>query len=152
MEFRKHKQHFHQIEFFRVTGSLKSNEDAMIILDKIGLLIDHLEIQAEYGLKLRFGQDPSTGKAPFKMLVNELLMGDNMQLMQVGTKQMIGINHCVVNYITTMDESFTKYSKKTMDNIAQKSTLISGVNEKERLLFFNGLRTKVQNAKKLIVG
>ena len=142
----------HQIEFFRVTGSLKSNEDAMIILDKIGLLIDHLEIQAEYGLKLRFGQDPSTGKAPFKMLVNELLMGDNMQLMQVGTKQMIGINHCVVNYITTMDESFTKYSKKTMDNIAQKSTLISGVNEKERLLFFNGLRTKVQNAKKLIVG
>ena len=141
----------HQIEFYRVTGSLKSNQDAMVLLDKFNLLIDHLEIQAEYGVKLRPGQNPSTGKTPFKMFVNELLMGDNMQLIQMGDKQLTGINHCVMNYITTMDESFSAYTKRSFDNITQKSTLISGVNEKERLLFFNKLRTKIQNAKKLIV-
>jgi len=141
----------HQIEFYRVTGSLKSNEDAMMLFDKFDLLIDHIEIQAEYGVKLLHGQNPSTGKTAFKLFVNELLMGDNMQLMQLGNKQMTAINHCVMNYITTMDESFGAYTKKAMDNITQKSTLISGVNEKERLLFFNKLRAKVKNAKKLIV-
>ena len=36
--------------------------------------------------------------------------------------------------------------KKTVDVIAQKSTPISEVNEKERLIFFNKLRVKVKNA------
>ena len=40
--------------------------------------------------------------------------------------------------------------KKTLENIAQKSTPISEVNEKERLLFFNRLRTKIYNAKKQV--
>lgn len=142
---------FHQIEFYSVTGALKSSQDAIVLLDKLTLLIDHLEIQAEYGVKLRLGQDPATGKVAFKMFITELLIGDNMQLIQMGNKQMTGICHSVMNYITTMDESFNAYTKKSFDNIAQKSTLISGVNEKERLLFFNGLRAKVQNVKKLIV-
>ncbi|MDB5211486.1 MAG: hypothetical protein JWQ30_2313 [Sediminibacterium sp.] len=141
----------HQIEFMRVTGSLRSNEDAIVLLDRILQIIDHLEVQAEYGVKLTSGQDPATGKVPFKLFVNELLMGDNMQIFQLGNKQMTVIVHSVINYITTMDEAFNAYTKKTVDTIAQKSTLISGVNEKERLLFFNRLRAKVYDAKKLVV-
>lgn len=141
----------HQIEFYRVTGALKSNEDALILLDKFFIMIDHLEKQAEYGVKLKEGQVPSTSKAPFRMFVNELIMGDNVQLMQLGQKYMTAINHSVINFITTTDESFNLYMKKTLDNLAQKSTLISEVNEKERLMFFNRLREKVSQAKKQII-
>jgi hypothetical protein len=142
----------HQIEFYRVTGALQSDEEAKILLDKLELVIDHLEKQAEYGVKLLYGQDPATSTVPFKMFVNELIMGDNMQVIQIGNKQLTGINHSVLNFVTTTDEAFCNYMRKTLDNIAQKSTLISGVNEKERLLFFNRLRAKVQDAKKLIGG
>ncbi len=141
----------HQIEFYRITGSLRSNDDARILLDKLDLVIDHLEKQAEYGVKLYYGQDPSTSKVPFKMFVNELIMGDNMQVIQMKDKYLTGINHSVINFVTTTDESFNSYMKKTLENVAQKSTLISEVNEKERLLFFNRLRAKVQQSKKLIV-
>lgn len=141
----------HQIEFYRVTGGIKSDADAHIILDKFDLLVDHLELQAESGVKLKYGQPPATGKTEFKMFVNELLMGDNMQLMQLGNQQMTGINHSIMNYITTMDEGFNSYTRKILNNVAQKSTLISGVNEKERLLFFNRLRAKIQHARKMIV-
>jgi len=140
-----------QIEFFRVTGVLKSNEDARILLDKLELVVDHLELQAECGMKLKYGQDPSTGIVPFKLFVNELIMGDNMQLVQMGNKQVTAINHSVLNFVITTDDAFNTYMKKTMDNITQKSTLISGVNEKERMLFFNRFRAKVQSAKQLIV-
>ncbi len=141
----------HQIEFYRVTGALKSNEDALILFDKLSVMVDHLEIQAEHGVKLLYGQDPSTGRAPFKLFVNELLLGDNMQIIQYGNKQATAVNHSVMNYLLTSDESFNTHSKKTFDNIIQKSTLISEVNEKERLLFFNKLRAKVQHAKQQVV-
>lgn len=140
----------HQIEFYRATGAMKSDEDALVVLDKLSLLIDHLELQAEYSVKLLYGQDPTTGTVPYKMFVNEIIMGDNMQLIQIGNKYLTGLNHSVINFITTMDESFNAYTKKTMENIAQKSTFISGVNEKERLIFFNRLRTNVKASKQMI--
>lgn len=140
----------HQIEFYRVTGSLKSDEDAIILLDKFYLLIDHIEKQAEYGVKLRYGQDPSTSRTAYRMFVNELIMGDNVQLMQLGTKYMTALNHSIINFVTTTDERFNNYMKKTLDNLAQKSTLISEVNEKERLMFFNRIRAKIAHAKQLI--
>ncbi|MGE5106121.1 MAG: helix-turn-helix domain-containing protein [Sphingobacteriales bacterium] len=140
----------HQIEFYRVTGAMQSDEDALVLLDKFDLLINHLEKQAEYGVKLRLGQDPATSRVPCNMFVNELILADNMHLIQLGDKYMTAINHSVLNFITTMNETFNAYVKKNLDNLTQKSTLISKVNERDRLMFFNRLRTKVNNARKLV--
>jgi BetR domain len=140
----------HQIEFYRITGSLKSDEDALYLLDKLNDLINHLEVQAENGVKLKYNQKPMDGLPCYNMYVNELIMGDNMQFMELGDKRVTYINHSVINFIMTQDESFNNYTKKTFEIIAQKSTLISKANEKERLLFFNKLRAKVQVAKKAI--
>ena len=142
----------HQIEYYRATGSLKSDNDAICILDKLMELIDHLEKQAEYGVKLCFNQKPTKGLPVYKMFVNELIIGDNMQFMELGDNQVTYINHSVINFIMTQDAAFNNYTKKTFDIISQKSTLLSETNEKERLMFFNKLRVKVEVAKKQIVG
>lgn len=139
----------HQIEFYRVTGVLKSDEDALILFARLLDVADHIERQAEYGVKLAHGQDPSTSKASYKLFVNELIMGDNMQLIQLGNTQITYINHSVINFITTQNPAFNEYMRKMFDNIAQKSTLISGVNEKDRVMFFNRLRAKIKAAMKL---
>ncbi len=139
-----------QVEFYRITGSLKSDEDAMILFDKIEEIVNHLECQAEQGVKLHAGQATNSNGPVYKMFVNELIMGDNMQLVTLGNTQVTYINHSVINFILTRDEAFNSYMKKTLENIAQKSTPISEVNEKERLLFFNRLRTKIYNAKKQV--
>ena len=77
-------------------------------------------------------------------------MCDNWELIQIGNKYLTGLNQSVINFITTMDEYFNAYSKKIMENIAQKSILNSDVNEKERLIFFNRLPTIVKAPKQLI--
>jgi len=142
----------HQIEFYRVTGALSSDEDAIILLDKLIDLVNHIEKQAEYGFKLHYGQKPSSdNKAIYKMFFNELIMGDNMQIVQLGEKQLTYINHTVINFLMTADETFNAYVKRTMDIIAQKSTPISEVNEKERILFFNRVRAKLKTAKQQIL-
>ena len=141
----------HQIEFYRVTGALESDEDAICLLDKLIELIDHIELQAEYGVKLRHGQKPATSNIAYKMFSNELIMGDNMQLVQLGNTQLTYINHSVINFIVTHDLAFNTYMKKTMEVIAQKSTPISEVNEKDRILFFNRIRAKLKNARQQII-
>ena len=141
----------HQVEFYRATGALKTNEDAFILLDKLNELIAHLEIQAEFGVKLRYGQDPATSKTTYNMFTNEIIMGDNMQLIQLTDDIVTYINHSVLNFVFTTDATFNKYMKSTFDNLTHKSTPISETNEKERLMFFNRIRTKIQAAKNYII-
>jgi hypothetical protein len=141
----------HQIEFYRVTGVLESDEDAICLFDKIIELINHLEMQAECGYKLFYKQKPTGNSGgSYRMFINELTMGDNMQLVQLGNGYVTYINHSVINYIVTKDPAFNTYTKKIMEVTAQKSTPISEVNEKERLMFFNRLRAKVKYAKQQI--
>ena len=137
----------HQIEFYRAVGVLKSDEDAYCLFEKLLELMDHIEKQAEHGVKLRYGQKPTTfSGASYRMFFNELIMGDNMQLVQLGDTQLTYINHSVINFIATRDKAFNIYMKKTLDVITQKSTLISEVNEKDRLIFFNRVRAKIKTA------
>lgn len=137
-----------QIEFYQATGVFKSDEDVTCLFDKLQDLINHIELQAEYGVKLRYQQQPSYNlKATYNMFINELIMGDNMQIVQLGDKYFTYLNHTILNYMMTTNLHFNSYMKRTMDIIAQKSTPISNVNEKERLKFFNELRLKIRKAK-----
>lgn len=140
-----------QIEFYRVTGSLKSDEDALILYEKLDELINHIEKQAECGYKLKAGQESASTGPTHRMFVNEITMGDNMQIMQLGNTQLTYINHSIINFITTSDLAFNTYMKQTFDNIAHKSTPISVENQKDRLMFFNRLRAKVNNARKIVL-
>ena len=101
-------------------------------------------------MKLLYGQSPTLEMVPYIEFVNTIIMCDKRQLIQIGYKYLTGLNQSVINFITTRDEYFNAYSKKIMENIAQKSILISGVNEKERLIFFNRLPTIVKAPKQLI--
>ena len=77
-------------------------------------------------------------------------MGDNMQIVQIGNKHFTYLNHSILNYMMTTNERFNAYMKRTLDVIEQKSTPISVVNEKERLIFFNRLRATVETARNKI--
>lgn len=140
-----------QIEYYRLTGCLKSDEDALILYDKLDELIDHIEKQAECGYKLKAGENTADSGPTHRMFVNELTMGDNMQLMLLGTTQLTYINHSIINFITTYDAAFNQYMKQTFDGIAHKSVPISVQNQKDRLMFFNRLRTKVATARKIVL-
>jgi len=137
-----------QIEYYRLTGSLNSDNDALILYDKLLELINHIERQAECGFKFRHDQENGTSEVIHKMFINELTMGDNMQFIEAGDARITYINHSTINFIATYDESFNQYTKQNIDTIAHKSTPISVQNQKDRLMFFNRLREKVVKARR----
>lgn len=141
-----------QIEFYHETGVFKTTDDMNCLFDKLADMLDHIQLQAEYGVKLQANQKPTGfSGAEYNLYINELILGDNMQVMQLGDKYYTYLNHTTLNHMMTTDERFNSYMKSSMDSIVKKSIPISKVNEKERLIFFNRLKAKLENARKRIL-
>lgn len=132
-----------QIDFFRDSGLYKSNADVKLLYQKLEELIDHIEKQAETGLKFSIGTEPNSQSAKYRLFVNEFVTLDNTLLAEMNSTKLTFINHSVLYFVATRDEQFNKASFTFVDNLMKKSTLISEVGEKERVRFFKLLRDKI---------
>lgn len=132
------------ISFYRDTHVFETKDDIICLYDKLEVLINHLEKQAELGLKFNFGKLPDKNLASFRMYHNDLITGDNCVLAETGDRKVTYINHNLINFMFTRDEDFNNYTLETFQNAIQKSTQISLVGEKARARFFDLLRKKIQ--------
>jgi hypothetical protein len=135
-----------QIRFHYEAGSFKSGTEVVFLLNKLRDLVDHFELQAEAGVKFKVGASPSTSTVQYRMFVNELILGDNTTFFDAGDVKLTFLNHNVLHFIHTKDERFNKMIFENLENLMQKSTLISSVSEKERSTFFNTLRDQINRA------
>jgi hypothetical protein len=137
-----------QIEFYRESNIFESKEDAIILYDKLEELINHIEKQAELGKKFTVGQTVRPTDANFQMFNNEVVIGDNTCLAELGEMKITYLNHSVINFITTRDTRFNNYIYESILNLIHKSTQISVVGEKDRSRFFDRLREEIYARKK----
>ena len=136
-----------QIEFYRESNVFESAKDADVLYSKLEDLIAHIERQAEIGKKFTVGQTPGPNAAGFNMFNNEVVIGDNTCLADLGKIKMTYLNHSVINFIATRDERFNNYIYQAIMNLIHKSTQISVVGEKDRSRFFNNLRAEIHGRK-----
>ncbi|MDB5151741.1 MAG: hypothetical protein JWR54_492 [Mucilaginibacter sp.] len=95
-------------------------------------------------------QPHAHNNAPYDAYINQALIGDNTIYVQSENRQITFINHNGLNFMSTQDKDFCDYTYKHMQNLIRKSTHFSVVGEKERSMFFNTLRGKIQERKKNI--
>jgi transcriptional regulator with XRE-family HTH domain len=138
-----------QIEFYREANMFESEEDVKTVYKAVLRLINHLEHQAETGLKFPIGGQPNSSSAPYNLLWNDLVLGDNTVLAEMDGRKITILNHSVINFINTADERFNAYMFDTMQNLIKRSTQLSSVGEKERYRFFNRIRDKMKLAARL---
>ncbi|MCF2505190.1 hypothetical protein L0663_17475 [Dyadobacter sp. CY107] len=137
-----------QIEFYRASDMFYSKTELDLLWDILEDLVNHLERQAEYGVKFAFGGTPESGLAPYSMYNNELILGNNTVLADFGSFKLTYLNHSVINYISTQDTRFNDYMFAGVQNMIRKSEQLNNVNEKGRLSFFNRLRSKIAKARR----
>jgi hypothetical protein len=99
---------------------------------------------AENGKKSILGQSPAADSAEYRLYLNEIVLGDNTFMAQIGDTKVTYLNHSVLYFVGSMDQKFNEGMFRNLENLMKKSTLISGTGEKERKQFFNKLRKKVQ--------
>ena len=138
-----------QIEFYREANVFETEDDAKNLYAAVFRLIDHLEKQAELGVKFSVNESPKPNAAPYHLYNNELILGDNTALFEMDNFKMTILNHSIINIISTRDETFNDYMYEVMQNLIKRSTALSVSSEKERIRFFNRIRDKMKLAARL---
>ena len=132
-----------QIEFYAESGSFKNSSEIKFLYSRLLDLINHIEKQAELGVKFNFGEEPKANAEQYRMFVNELVLGDNTILVKLNNKPVTFLNHSVLYFVATQDERFNTAMENNLENLMKRSTMISVVGDKERTRFFNRLRDMI---------
>jgi hypothetical protein len=135
-----------QIEFYNDAGVFADNYIRPRLYEAVNTIIDHLERQAEIGLKFKLNGEPLPTAAAYNLFNNELVLGDNTIVADLEGQKVTILNHSVINFIRTGDARFNAYMFRNLQNLIGKSTQLSKVGEKERVRFFNGIRERISNA------
>lgn len=136
-----------QIEY-TCDGGYMNNHMAAVLYQDCADLIRQLQRQTQQGCKYSLDSQEPGGRS--NVYLNELLIGDNTLLSEMGEKQTTFVTHNSFNVLSTSDESFCRETAQFMKFLLQKSVLISRVAEKERVKFFNRIYKQIDEAKQAV--
>ena len=136
-----------QIDFYSDSQLFESSEDAYMVYDAMEKLVLHLQKQAELGYKFTYGDEKMTPMGKFHVYFNEVLLLDNSMLAILNNIKISYMVHSGMNFMISRDINFCENMHNYILNLIRKSTLLSVVNEKERLRFFNRLKEKLAHRK-----
>ena len=132
-----------QIEMYRQANVFADNDILLTVYSQLEEMINHLENQLESGRKSFYNIPDSPNCAPYDAYINESLLGDNTVYVQSDNRQITFINHNGLNFMSTQAPDFCEFTFKHLQNVIRKSTHISVVGEKQRSIFFNTIRQKI---------
>lgn len=137
-----------QIAYYRDSGNFKSNADFEAVIQAFFETLDHLQLQAEKGVKFMPGDSDVLYKAPVNFFINELIIGNNTLLFTLDEQQIVMLAHSALSYVSTRDKRFADKTSLYFNTLTSRSTLISKTGERERNRFFNTIRDKVSALRK----
>lgn len=137
-----------QVAYYRDAGNFKTSYDFELVLESFHKMIDHLQLQAEKGVKFMPGAAEVSYRAPIQFYINELILGNNTMVINLDGKNLTMVTYSVFQYLFTKDSRFATKVISSFDTLLSRSTLISKTGEKDRNRFFNALREKVNSLKK----
>jgi hypothetical protein len=91
-----------------------------------------------------------SGRENFKLYKSEVMIGNNSILANIGSTKIAYVSNNTFNMMSTTSADFVHENELWLNNLLRKSTLISGVAEKQRNQFFRVLRDKVEMVKQKI--
>jgi len=138
-----------QILYVWESGMFDSKEEAVTLCEQIKEYLKILHRQAEWGTKL-VNEDTKVIKDDYQLYASDIYVGNNCILVSVEDNKSVYLSNNTFSKIHTNDTKFYDNSEKWMNNIKKKSTLISGVGEKQRQQFFQKAFEKVDTLHRTI--
>jgi hypothetical protein len=137
-----------QIAYYRDAGNFRSPEELTSVVNSFHQWLDHLQLQAEKGVKFMPGAAEVSQRASIRFYVNELILGNNTMVINLDEQSLSMVTYSVFYYLFTKDPRFSAKAMSSFNTLLTRSTLISQVGEKDRNRFFNALREKVNGLKR----
>jgi hypothetical protein len=131
-----------QLEFYQESGFFTTSADAVAIFEQYVQMLHDIKEYAAQGYK-----QPDV---PFTLYKNEILIADNTVLYKMDAKKTVYISHNITELLMTKHEKFSQQTEGFINNLQNRSVLISTTGEKERNKFFNRMEEKIEIVKKRI--
>ncbi len=126
-----------QLDYYYESGVV-NREQAQIICKQILMLIDHIEQMAVHATK------NSSIENNFEMYFSDVMVGTNSVQVILDGKNTTFISFNTFNNLVTTNTALGAEVDTWMKNLIKKSSLISGVNEKQRMQMFNRIKRKAE--------
>jgi hypothetical protein len=127
------------LDFYMEIGAFDSRETALLLLRQLTELLDRVNRSAEAGYK------DVERRTPFALYNCSVNPGSNMVLIRRDGRWICTVKLYTVNNVTTNNIALNGETRKWINNLILKSTLISGgTSERERIRFFQTLKDKVE--------
>lgn len=122
-----------QIEYYFDSGAFKEKEDAIRVLQELKKMMQAINDYAEHEHK----SDKLAPAISFGLYNSDLVIGTNCIHVNAGGTVFSYISFNTLNSLTTGNQEFCEEIEHWMKNLIKKSTLISGIAEKQRFQFFS---------------
>ncbi len=129
-----------QVDFYVDSGVFKNKEDALRVVEEIRSMVKYVEQCAETGRKEATSQNEN-----YSLYNSEVVLGTNCVYINTGPAKYAYITFNTFNSLTTNNVEFCDETDHWVKNIIKKSTLISGVAEKQRYQFFSKMYINIDN-------
>ena len=137
-----------QINYYHESGLFAQSSTAQFLCEKLLEVMNHLEAQAVYGRKFTGQKVPEAWKEEpgnnYQLYYNEVLHVDNTVLVKAGNNVASYLTNNGLNSLSTVSQGFYESSRKAINVLLRKSTLISGTSEKERNKVFRSYRQQIE--------
>jgi hypothetical protein len=135
-----------QIEYFWESGFFAGPEDALRVCESLTEELTVILGMAEKSAKN--GKE----KENYRLYCSDIEIANNCVLVELGNHRAVYLGHLTFYTLSTSSETYGEKTAGWLDTLIRKSTLISGVSEKQRLRFFKKAMDTVGELKKKIGG
>jgi hypothetical protein len=132
-----------QLDYYFESGIVNKNQ-ALVICKQILQVIDNIEQMAVSSTKNYLHE------GNFHMYYSDVMIGTNAVQAILDSKNTTFLSFNTFNNLTTTNTMLGTEVDAWMKNLIKKSSLISGVNEKQRLQIFKKIKMKAENLLKKI--
>lgn len=133
-----------QIEFYWDSGLFISKNDAVQVCSQLSKMLDSISVSAEDGFKFsNTSIRPKFAQHNYDLFLCDVMVGTNCILTQQEDIYEVFLSYHTFNSMATNDNRFCKETFTWLNNLIKKSTLLSGVAEKQRYQFFKKNKEKI---------
>jgi hypothetical protein len=125
-----------QVKFYWDAGFFRHKSSALELCACLQRLLEVIKAQADVGMKRN---EHSFNGVEYAMYQSDLMIGNNGVVVELKDRMAIFLGYLSFNFIRSENKDFAQQNKTWMEHLKAKSTLISGVSEKQRNQFFKSL-------------
>ncbi len=119
---------------------------AVFLLGHLLQCVSHIKEQASIGRKFIVKTAPPANGNEYEVYLNDTLNGSASTYYKTGEHEGFYMAHNIMNTIHTTDKNYVSDSLNVLERQFANSSMISGVNEKERNNFFHKLEISIKKA------